>query len=158
MTALAPPDVKAPDARLAAFCDPNGPEVFSGIVHGNQIWAPDQFDVVSIHTDARAAFAGLLARAAAPSPPNFGKLLLLLGEAGSGKTHLMRAFRNETHTSAMAYSGYLQMPTRADNYARYVLSNLIDALEHPYQHPHPGSALSRLARGLLDSLDVVSTY
>ena len=156
MTVLAPPVAGTGDARLAAFCDPKGPEVFSTIVHGCQIWAPDPFDIASIHADARAAFAGLLARAAGPTPPPFGKLLLLLGEAGSGKTHLMRAFRNETHASATGYCGYLQMTTRADNYARYVLSNLIDALEQPYQQPHPGSGLTRLARGLLDSLDILA--
>ncbi len=156
MTVLAPPAAGTGDARMAAFCNPHGPEVFSTIVHGSQIWTPDPFDIPSIHADARAAFAGLLARASGPTPPPFGKLLLLLGEAGSGKTHLMRAFRNETHASATGYCGYLQMTTRADNYARYVLSNLIDALEQPYQHPHPGSGLTRLARGLLDSLDILA--
>ncbi len=142
------------DARLAAFCDPSGPEVFGAIVHGSMIWTPDPFDVESIHAEARAAFSRLLHRAAAPAAS--GKSLLLLGEAGSGKTHLMRAFRNESHASGQGYCGYLQMTARADNYARYVLSNLIDALEQPYQHPQPMTGFGRLARGLLDTLDIVS--
>ncbi len=142
-------------ARQAAFCDPNGPEVFGGIVHGSMIWKPDPFDVESIHAEARTEFSRLLNRASTPAAS--GKSLLLLGEAGSGKTHLMRAFRNETHAARLGYCGYLQMTARADNYARYVLSNLVDALDQPYQHPHPMTGFGRLAQGLLDTLDVVST-
>ena len=141
-------------AHLAAFCNGHGPEVFGAIVHGSMIWKPDPFDVESIHADARAAFSQLLHKAATPAAT--GKSLLLLGDAGSGKTHLMRAFRNEAHSSGAGYCGYLQMTARADNYARYVLSNLIDALEQPYQHPQPMTGFGRLARGLIDRLDIVS--
>src|SRR5471030_1191606 len=97
----------ADDARLAAFCDPNGIGVFGAIVHGSMISTPDPFDVESIHAEARAAYRRLLHRASAPAAS--GKSLLLLGEAGSGKTHLMRAFRNEAHASGLGYCGYLQM-------------------------------------------------
>jgi DNA helicase HerA-like ATPase len=149
------PNHQAADkARLEAFCDGHRPEVFGAIVHGSMIWKPDPFDVESIHADARLAFSQLLHKAAAPAAT--GKSLLLLGDAGSGKTHLMRAFRNEAHSSRAGYCGYLQMTARADNYARYVLSNLIDALEQPYQHPQPLTGFGRLARGLIDRLDVVS--
>src|SRR5437870_4265472 len=148
MTAAASAAVAA-DPRLAAFCDRRGPEVFSAIVHSNQIWTPDPFDVETIHAEARQAFTGLLNRAAGPTRPPSGKTLLLLGEAGSGKTHLMRAFRTQAHCDGTGYCGYLQMTTRADNYARYLLSNLIDALEQPYRYPEPASGLTRLARGLL---------
>jgi predicted ATPase len=156
MTVLTKHVAATTDIHLATFCDAKGPEVFSGIVHSNQIWTADPFDVESIHSEARAAFAGLLNRAAAPTPPPFGKTLLLLGEAGSGKTHLMRAFRTYAHSAGTGYCGYLQMTTRVDNYAQYILSNLIDALEQPYTHPNPMSGLSRLARGLVDALDIIS--
>ncbi|MEO2091681.1 MAG: AAA family ATPase, partial [Gemmataceae bacterium] len=105
------------DPRTEAFCQPGGPEVFSGIVHGNQIWADDPFDVASIHAEAREEFARLLGRASAAELPPTGKTLLLLGEAGSGKTHLMRAFRAATHANGSGYCGYLQMTTRTDSYA-----------------------------------------
>lgn len=141
--------------RLTAFCTPAGPEVFSGIVHGNQIWTPDPFDVETIHAEAREAFARLLNRASSAKPPPHGKTLLLLGEAGSGKTHLMRAFRTATHAAGSGYCGYLQMTARTDNYARYVLSNLIDSLEQPYKPGHPETGLGRLARGVLDALEWV---
>lgn len=149
-----------PDARLAAFCSSDGPEVFSGVVHGNQIWTHDPFDVESIHLDARQAFAALVERASSIELPSHGKTLLLLGEAGSGKTHLLRAFRATTHAGGTGYCGYLQMTSRVDNYARYVLTNLIDSLQHPYRQdlgPAAGqdvedvtmTGLERLARGLL---------
>jgi hypothetical protein len=74
--------------------------------------------------------------------PLSGKSLLLRGEAGSGKTHLMRAFRNEVHRDGTGYCGYLQMTTRTGNYARYILSNFIDALSQPYRLPNPGGSVA----------------
>jgi ABC-type dipeptide/oligopeptide/nickel transport system ATPase component len=129
--------------------------VFSGIVHGNQIWTPDPFDVDTIHVEAREAFARLLNRASSSELPPHGKTLLLLGEGGSGKTHLMRAFRTAAHAVGGGYCGYLQMTSKTDNYTRYILSNLIDSLEQPYKPNHSETGLTRLARGLLDSLDII---
>jgi hypothetical protein len=152
-TAAAPaPAVKD---RVAAYCSPDGPEVFSGVVHGAQVWTPDPFDVEDVHPEARAAFARLLGRASSPELPPHGKSLLLLGEAGSGKTHLMRAFRTAAHADGAGYCGYMQMLTRCDNYARYALSYLIDSLEQPYRPGDPATGLARLARGLLDALDMI---
>jgi hypothetical protein len=140
------------DPRLQAFCSPEGPEVFSGTVFGSQIWTRDPFDIDTIHLEARQAFHGLLNRASSTDErPETGKTLLLLGEAGSGKTHLLRAFRTLSHTHGYGYCGYLQMTSRSDNYARYILANLIDSLEHPYQ-PGGVTGLRRLARGLLDAI------
>lgn len=144
------------DPKLQAFCRPGGPEVFSGIVHGSQIWTDDPFDVPSIHAEARTAFARVLDRASSDDLPATGKTMLLLGEAGSGKTHLMRAFRALTHADGFGYCGYLQMTTRADNYARYVLANLIDSLEHRYRPDADLTGLQRLARGLLDAVNTAS--
>ncbi len=152
MPALATP--VAVDPRTAAYSAAGGPEVFSGIVHGNQIWAADPFDVEAIHPEAREAFARLLGRASAAEPPPTGKTLLLLGEAGSGKTHLMRAFRAAAHANGSGYCGYLQMTSRTDNYARYVLGYLIDSLDHPYRPDGTQTGLRRLAGGLLDALDM----
>jgi hypothetical protein len=154
--ASAPAPASRLDPRFAAFIASDGPEVFSAVVHANQIWEPDPFDVDTIHREAREAFGRLLNRAAGPEPPPHGKTLLLLGEAGSGKTHLMRAFRMAAHADGTGYCGYLQMTTRTDNYARYVLSKLIDALEQPYLPNAAATGLTRLARGLFDALQGVS--
>ncbi len=158
MTTTHAPAVLAPaDQRVAAFCSHAGPEVFHAIVHQPQIWKADPFDVEAIHARARDAFERLLTRAAMVPRPEFGKVLLLQGEAGSGKTHLMRAFRNRTHGGGCGYCGYLQMTSQSNNYARYVLSNLIDALDQPYDaDAGPTSGLMRLALGLLESLPLVS--
>ncbi len=150
--ALVPPNA---DQRIAAFCDPDGLEVFNGVVHGNQIWIPDPFDVETVHPEARTAFHRLLDRASSAELPPHGKSLLLLGEAGSGKTHLLRAFRTATHADGAGYCGYLQMTSRSGDYARYVLSYLIDSLEHPYRPGASTTGLGRLARGLLDALDMI---
>ncbi|VTT99644.1 Putative ATPase OS=Singulisphaera acidiphila (strain ATCC BAA-1392 / DSM 18658 / VKM B-2454 / MOB10) GN=Sinac_6989 PE=4 SV=1: AAA_16: AAA_10 [Gemmataceae bacterium] len=153
--AVAAPAVAVPpavDPLTAAYCTDGGPEVFSGIVHGAQIWTPDPLDVEAVHPEARAAFHRLLSRASGGELPPSGRSLLLLGEGGSGKTHLMRAFRTAAHETGAGYCGYLQMLTRSDNYARYVLSYLIDSLEQPYRPGDATTGLARLARGVLDAL------
>ena len=83
----------AVDPRLAAFLSPSCPEVFHSIATPNAIWKADPYDVETIHAEARAAFEHLLNRAGRTPPPPSGAVMVLLGEAGSGKTHLMRAFR-----------------------------------------------------------------
>ena len=44
-------------------------------------------------------FAHLVDRVLRPAALPTGRILLLLGESGSGKTHLMRAFRNRVHSA-----------------------------------------------------------
>ncbi len=142
--------------RLAAFLSPAAAQLFHPIVHQNDVWKQDPFDVESIHADARAVFHRLLSRAAGSASPA-GRILLLLGESGSGKTHLMRAFRNYTHEQGVGYCGYLQMTASASNYARYVLSKLIEALDQPYHDPDvQASGLMRLSGAVLDALPMVT--
>ena len=136
---------------------PTAAEVFQSVVYQPQIWVPDRFDVDTIHADARDVFARLLRRAAATPPPTSGKILLLWGEAGSGKTHLMRAFRGLTHEPAIGYFAYLQMTTEAGNYGRYLLSNLIASLDQPYAPPAvETSGLMRLSTGLFEAIPGLS--
>jgi DNA helicase HerA-like ATPase len=126
---LAPPAPRARDPRDAAYCSSASPEVFHAVAHGSEVFSPDAFDVEQIHAEARAAFSRLLDRA---SDAQFGKMLLVKGVAGSGKTHLMRAFRNQVHGEQLGFVAYLQMSTRVANYPRYVLANLVDSWDRPY--------------------------
>jgi hypothetical protein len=137
---------------VEAFCSPAGAEVFHSIVGPNEVWKDDPYDVAEIHGTAREAFTSLLNRAVGDPPPDTGRVLLLLGEAGSGKTHLMRTFRAAAHCTPLGYCGYLQMTSAVSNYNRYVLAKLIDSLEQPYCEPEnftPG--LMRLSTGLLET-------
>ncbi len=135
LTRLIPPPQPARDPREVAYCSPESAEVFHAVSHTAEVFDVDPFDVETIHADARLAFTRLVDRA---SEARFGKMLLIKGEAGSGKTHLMRAFRNQVHGEHLGFVGYLQMSTGVSNYARYVLSNLIDSWDRPYW----GEALS----------------
>ncbi len=144
--------VEPSDPRVAAFCSRNGPEVFSSVTHPHNIWQDDPFDVDIIHYQARSVFQSLVNRAtASPASPS-GPIMLLLGEAGSGKSHLMRAFRNYVQSRGLGYLGYMQMTTRTDNYPRYILRKLIDSLSHPYYVPSQlASGLSRLSNALTNT-------
>ena len=144
------------DPRALAFCQADGPEVFSSVAHGSQLHERDPFDIVTIHADAREVFHRQLEHAVTPvrHHAGHGRTLLVLGQAGSGKTHLMRALRAHVHGDRLGYVGYLQMTSEVGDYARYVLANLIDSLERPYDAPAlTESSLAYLSDGLTDLLD-----
>ena len=143
----------AADPRLTAFLSPGCPEVFHSVATPTEIWQADPYDVETIHAEAREALDHVLYRGGRTPPPPSGVVLVLLGEAGSGKTHLMRAFRTRAHGQGLGYCGYLQMTTEASNYARYMLTNLIDGLEQPYAPDGPSrTGLARLSAALLESV------
>lgn len=128
----------ADDPRWQAFRSPQGPEVFHSVVSTHDIWKADPFDVETIHAEARDAFARTVdriaqgARRAPGYEDNAGKILLLRGESGAGKTHLLRAFRHSLHSRGLGWFAYLQMTTSIGHYPRYILRNLVDSLSQPY--------------------------
>src|SRR5262245_52457380 len=87
------------DPRIVAFCRNDGPAVFSSVAYGSQLWERDPFDVESIQFEAREVFHDQVERAITPiqHQAGHGRTLLVLGQSGSGKTHLMRAFRSHVH-------------------------------------------------------------
>jgi len=141
------------DPRAVAFCRPDAPEVFGSVAHGSQIHTRDPFDVESIHAEVRDVFHRQVVRASTPEQVQrgHGRTLLVLGESGAGKTHLLRALRAQVHSSRMGYVGYLQMTSEVGDYSRYVLRSVIDSMERPYDPPalHE-SALMYLSDGLVE--------
>jgi hypothetical protein len=143
----------AEDPRAIAFCRPDGPDVFAAVAHGSQIHERDPLDVEAIHAEARAVFHDQIEHAITPirHVGSHGRTMLVLGGSGSGKTHLMRAFRTHVHGERLGYVGYLQMTAEAGDYARYVLQNLVDSLERPYDAPSlTESSLMYLSTGLAE--------
>lgn len=140
------------DPRAVAFCRADGPEVFSSVMHGSQIHERDPFDIESIHVEARSIFDTQVERATTPvQASGHGRTLLILGDSGSGKTHLLRALRAQVHGTGRGYVGYLQMTSDVGDYSRYVLRNLIDSLEKPYDPPaHSETGLTYLSEGLAE--------
>jgi energy-coupling factor transporter ATP-binding protein EcfA2 len=141
------------DPRALVFCRGDGPEVFSSVAQGSQVFTSDPFDVGSIHAEARDVFHHQVERAITPSQHSLGhgRTMLILGDSGSGKTHLLRALRYQLHAQRRGYAGYLQMSTEVGDYARYVLRNFIDSLERPYDAPTLNeSCLLYLSNGLAE--------
>ncbi|MHB0960435.1 MAG: ATP-binding protein [Pirellulaceae bacterium] len=121
------------DAKVEAFCSAHGPEIFRSVAYPTEVWFPDPLDVETIHADVRELFDILLSRATRSDRDNrVGRLLLLLGGSGSGKTHLMRALRTRAHQQSMGYFGYMQMTSSSGNYSRYILQKVVDSLDVPY--------------------------
>ena len=141
------------DPRVAAFCSSLHPGLFHAVAYGTDIWRQDPFDVESIHGSVRETFAHLVNRVCEPAALPTGRIMLLLGDSGSGKTHLMRAFRNQVHSSRRGYCGYMQMTAFTSQYGRYVLNNLIESLDKPYYEPESsGTGLMRLSTALARSI------
>jgi energy-coupling factor transporter ATP-binding protein EcfA2 len=122
----------AVEARLNVFLSNTKRDVFSSVEHCPQIWRENPFDVDSVHREAREQFQRLLSQVTTPQRLDSGRILLLLGDSGSGKTHLVRSFRNYVHCSGLGFVGYMQMTTGTSSYSRYLLSNLIDSIDQPY--------------------------
>lgn len=142
------------DPRLRAFlhCPV---DVFESIEHRHEIWREDPFDVPTVHGAVRSKFERLLARVTTPGAANstpagsYGRILLLLGDSGSGKTHLLRALRAIVHKSRAGFVGYMLLTSGSSDYRRYILSNLIDSLDQPYDDPIDlRTGLARLAQAL----------
>jgi hypothetical protein len=145
------------DPRFHAFCSHQGLDVFHAVTHQHQIWQPDLYDVDTIHPEARSAYGRLLNRANSSAPSNSGRILLMLGESGAGKTHLMRVFRNQTHEQRKGFFSYMQMTSAVSNYARYVLRNTIDAFDKPYYEPFGAqTGLLEFSNALAESSAVVT--
>ena len=140
------------DERTAVFCSARYPELFHACAYANDVWKHDPFDVEAIHRGAREKFRRIVGRILEPNGLGVGRMLLLLGESGSGKTHLMRAFRNQVHSAGEGYCGYLQMTAFTTHYGRYVLNNLIDSLDKAYDDSRSEiTGLMRLSNALAEA-------
>ena len=134
--------------RLEAFCSDNSPDVFHAVIPATEIWRDDPFDVEIIHTEARKTFQTLFTNAASNPVP--GRILLILGESGAGKTHLMRCFRNSVHGNGSGYFGYIQLTSPSTNYGKYILGHYIDSLCLPYVANEELTGLMRLSNALAE--------
>jgi GTPase SAR1 family protein len=154
MEATATATAGAEDPRVRGFCHAQAPEVFSATQFASQLWEHDPFDVEWVHAEAREAFERVIDRQARPGAASrdHGVILLILGESGSGKTHLMRAFRSYLHDQQLGYAGYMQMSTPEPDYAVHVLERLIDSLERPYDALFPElTGLMRLSNAVAET-------
>lgn len=136
--------------RLAAFLDPRAPDVFHAVVHTHDVWKTDAADMALIHQPARAAFDRLYQRALRPDADS-GRVLLILGESGGGKTHLLRSFR--ARIRGYGYFAYLRAPVESGPFARHLLHHVTESLERPFDPPdinHGG--LVQLSHSLVEIL------
>src|SRR5262245_13590727 len=117
----------------------------------DDLWRADPVDVEAIHAPARRKFAELLdAVTKERGSAVQARILLLHGQSGAGKTHLIRALRTSAHRAGKAYFGYAQMTPDVANYADYYLRRLVNSLEKPYDPDAGGeSGLARLTNRLV---------
>lgn len=143
------------DRRVELFCSDQLPDLFHPIAHSNDVFRPDPLDVREVHLEAREHFERLVEGATSDGA---GRILLIKGESGSGKTHLMRAFRNHVHDFQLGFFAYLQMTTQAVRYDRYILQKVIDSLDRPYCPPaREASSLQILSDALARLLPAEKT-
>ncbi len=119
------------DERLKILRSAFARHVFDVTASEKDFWQSYPYDVPSLHTQARHAFVRALEDATHPEVKT-GRLLLLLGESGVGKTHLMRALRNHTHVSNKGYFIYVNMGTVPGNFQYHLLDRVITCLDQPH--------------------------
>jgi Cdc6-like AAA superfamily ATPase len=151
---IAPSPRSLRDQLIAAYLNPEATDPFTGVVATNQIWQPDPFDVEKIHQHARQAYLHLLDRVSQSQQLSAGQFLLILGQAGSGKTHLLRALRVQTHQEQRGYCAYLTLNTRVISYTGYILSKLVESLEQLYLPDGRETGLSRLVSRFIQELQL----
>src|SRR5579884_2927182 len=112
-------------ARFDAFLSTRANDVFASIVQPGEIWTREGDDEETIHIEARRVFSECLELAADRSRGGErGRILLLPGDAGAGKTHLMTAFRREVERRHAGYFAYAQMSTDLE-LRRYLLRTVV---------------------------------
>lgn len=128
--------------KLEVFCSDLEPKLFQGITYLNELWRLDPFDVREIHAEARAKLEEEAERLADKGDSGSGRILVLLGEGGSGKTHLLRAFRNDLHGSEEGFVAHMSLSTGLQDYRLYILRKLVDSLSEPYWAPYSSQETS----------------
>jgi hypothetical protein len=118
------------DCRDEVFRE-RGHEVLGSVVQGTQMAFPDPFDVEEVHLEGRLAFNATLDDVRNGSA---SRILLIKGEAGCGKTHLIRALRAHTHRLHRGVIAYVHMTSEHGDYRKYLLRQVIRSLSDPYQH------------------------
>jgi hypothetical protein len=136
------------DRRVQAFLAPC--RVFSAVQQASSIYENDPFDVEAVHRDARVSFEQLVAHAATrPQFSDLGQMLVVLGDSGAGKTHVLRGFRRHVHEGNRGFVVYAQLQSRSDDYERYLLFHLVQSLSRRYSEQSGWTGLRELANGLL---------
>lgn len=136
------------DRRVQAFLEPC--RVFSAVQQASSIYENDPFDVEAVHREARVSFEQLVAHAATRSHiSDLGRMLVVLGDSGAGKTHLLRGFRRHVHEGNRGFVVYAQLQSRSGDYSRYLLFHLVESLTRRYSEQSGRTGLRELASGLL---------
>lgn len=129
------------DCRDEVFRE-RGHEVLGSMVQATQMAFPDPFDVEDLHVDAREAFNATLDNVRSGT---LSRILLISGEAGCGKTHLIRALRAQAHRRRRAVIAYVHMTSEHGDYLKYLLRQVVRSLSDPYLHvPHQAEQSSAL--------------
>ncbi|MBW0000369.1 MAG: ATP-binding protein, partial [Verrucomicrobia bacterium] len=137
------------DARWNVFTSKTGGEAFGSIAYPQDVWSNDPYDEESIHAEARQVFSDLIEVAAdGARGERRGRIFLLQGNAGSGKTHLMGAFRREVERRSAGYFAYAQMSTELP-LRKYLLRRIIDCLDR-FGALDGSSGLMRLSDRLVE--------
>ncbi len=139
---------QAVDRRVQAFLAPC--RVFSAVQQASSIFENDPFDVEDVHREARLSFEQLVAQATMkPHVPDLGQMLVVLGDSGAGKTHLLRGFRRHVQEGHRGFVVYAQLQSRTEDYSRYLLFHLVESLSRRYSEQSGKTGLRELASGLL---------
>lgn len=112
------------DERLAALVAGVQHDLFSSVVLGQRFWTDDPLDVPNLHSEARISFHRLLD---ALRGQGTSRMMLVLGEVGAGKTHLLRALRASATHGYDAVCAYAQFNAPGSQFDAHFLNRLVQS-------------------------------
>ncbi len=119
---------------FSVFADQRFDHIFSQTASLQGAKDEVEFDVISLHANARAAISAAVDATQAGNPDTSARIALILGGAGFGKTHLLATSLRRLALDGGLYPAVLQMtaPVTDDNYEQWMLEAVIRELNNPY--------------------------
>lgn len=127
------------DPKLDLFLSKkHQPDLFRSFAYEADIWDPTPWDCKVLHSRARSTLLKLVDSSWAnlANTPDKGRILLIRGESGAGKTHLLRTVRSELHSSERAFVAYMQAVSIRGNYGKYLLQKLVSSFDRSCTSSH----------------------
>ncbi|SEH06702.1 ATP-binding protein [Candidatus Venteria ishoeyi] len=151
-----------PSPHLSAFCKPQAKVIFDDQITAAASWKSCPVDIRSLHSEARSQFQAMYHNLCRPeiNPQILAsnpRILYLSGQAGVGKSHLLQYFRQQVHQQGRGCCVNMSLPLVMQNPDDYLLNQVIEGLEKPWQESAQTSALLRVSHALLENYQRIPT-
>lgn len=130
------------------------PDLFRSSEAGGQVFLPIRLAETDVkrYRDISKCMERLIYQMV-EEPQPVGKIQLVVGDSGSGKTYLIRRARTFLHEFDLGFFAYMQLTTTSQRYDRYILQKMVDSFDQPMLPPRISTTtLQYISNNLADRL------